>query len=236
MSATVATEPTTEPVSPSRLRLAIHEAAHGVAAVILGRECEGLKLNGDTSGVAFQRIPERLENLPVGGSMLLLDRKVRDRIEGDIIISLAGLVAVEVYGPHDGTAYKFDATAAEVERIAELLERDGLFRERGEDYESTPPLERRSDTEQVFRLAHMWCDGERSALLFVQSLLAECVSLVRSNDFRRPLRVVTERLLICGALTGAEVHRLVAENDSRTSSRHDQTSHAFVAQPTRAER
>jgi hypothetical protein len=176
------------PVTPDRLRAAAHEAGHGVMAVLLGQRCQGLKLNGDRSGVAFSRCPDHNENDRVGGSLLLLDRSLRDRVESDIVIWLAGPLAADNWAPPT-TNYTPDASRVELERITRELEDDPVFRERVADWDATLPLERRSDVDSVSEAAFLWCGSGSAAARFAGWLYSETEALVdhATSSDRSPL-------------------------------------------------
>jgi hypothetical protein len=116
-----------------------------------GYRCEGVRIEGDGTGVSFSRYAP-LTSSWVGGSILQLDRDVRDRIEDDIMISLAGPLAADAWAPPT-TTYTADVATVELERIAGKLEGDERFRERVDNWEPTRPLERCSDVESVERAA-----------------------------------------------------------------------------------
>jgi hypothetical protein len=150
--------------------------------------------------------------------MLLLPSFARDRVIQDIAMTLAGPLAEQVYAPHSGDGYLLDVAEVEVERIAEQLGADSGFAQRVEQFEVQAPLAL-SDSEDVFRVANVWCGSPRSARLFVDFVLAETVALIRSRQFGLPLRAVVDALLVHGALTGPEVHRLVQENTATEARR-----------------
>jgi hypothetical protein len=103
--------------------------------------------------------------------MLLLDGELRDRVERDTLITLAGPVA-DCWAPPE-TAYRAKAaTAEQCERLARELEAAGLV-DRIEEYDATPPLEKRSDHDQVCDISLMWCGSPASAAHFVFWLHAE---------------------------------------------------------------
>ena len=117
---------TAEPVTAERLRLAVHEAGHAVASVLLGGACDGVTMN-DTRGLAFHKFEPPPPGTPLAGSMLLLDHEIRNRVERDILITLAGPVAADCWAPPE-TAYQAKpATAEQCERLARELEAAGLI-------------------------------------------------------------------------------------------------------------
>jgi hypothetical protein len=165
-------------------------------------------------------------NGALSGNLLLIDREIRELIERDIVISLAGIVAVELWRPVDG--YRLEAaTTDEVERVTRGLE-DAGYVERVELFEATPPLERTSDEDHVFRVAALWSGDPQAAGAFAHRLLAETVALVRSRAFARPLAALVEQLLRHASLPGNEVHRIVSEHSdpwrenrmARTKTKH----------------
>jgi hypothetical protein len=202
---------TRKPVTAERLRLAVHESGHAVAAVLLGHRCNGASINvvAGKWGVAFRELTPLPPDTRLDGSMLLFPSVARDRVIHDIAMTLAGPIAEQLYGPHSEDGYTLDVAAVEAVPIAEFLEADSGFRQRVEQFEVAPPLSHPTDGDDVFRVANVWCGSKRSARLFVEFVLAETVAFVRSRRFARPLRAVTEALLVHGALTGDQVHELV---------------------------
>jgi hypothetical protein len=201
---------TGKPVTVERLRLAVHESGHAVAAVLLGHRCNGASINvAGGGGVAFRELRPLPPDTRLDGSMLLLPSVARDRVIHDIAMTLAGPVAEQLYGPHSEDGYTLEVAKIESERIAEHLEADGGFRQRLEQFEVAPPLSHPTDSDDVFRVGNVWCGSSRSARLFVEFALAETVALIRSRQFGVPLRAVVDALLVHGALTGDQVHELV---------------------------
>ena len=86
------------------LRLAIHEAGHAVAAVLLGHRVDGLTIEVDEgeSGCCFwsSEPPPKL-SLETAGSVLVSDWRIRQRLEQRLIVSLVGIIADEVWAPRE---------------------------------------------------------------------------------------------------------------------------------------
>jgi hypothetical protein len=202
-----------EPVDPNRLALAIHEAAHAVATVLLGHRIDGLTIDLDEgwSGCSFwsaDPLPESA--LDCGGRIFFLDWRVRKRLEDDLALTLAAHVAVAIWAPLE-TGYRSErASASECERLARELEQSG-FSERVERRNATPPLERQSDEHEAFKLSRLGSSGQNTAPAFLAWMLTEVRDWVGSPEFSRPLAAVTAALLKHDSLSGAEVHRLVGE-------------------------
>lgn len=136
---------------------------------------------------------------------------MREWIEHDAVITLAGIVATEIWRTADG--YRPESPIdEEIERIARELE-DAGYVERLQRFEATPPLDRESDADHIFRLGSIWFRDEKATGAFVRWIVAETAALVRSPRFAKPLAAVTEALLTHGALPGNEVHRLAADTD-----------------------
>ena len=84
------------------LRLAIHEAGHAVAAVLLGHRIDGLTIEldqGESGCCLWSSEPPPQPSPDTAGSVLFSDWKVRQRLEQRLIVSLAGIIAVEVWAP-----------------------------------------------------------------------------------------------------------------------------------------
>ena len=99
----------------------VDEAAHATAALTFCRHVDGIRLNPDVDGiegVCFHgRDPLDLPDASLAGSLLLVDRRVRDLVEQDVVISLSGIVAVELFW-NPGSGYRPEPpTAAEVKRL-----------------------------------------------------------------------------------------------------------------------
>ena len=203
-----------EPVDPKRLALAIHEAGHAVATVLLGHRIEGLTIDLDEglSGCSFWGAdPLPKSALNSCGRIFFLDWRVRKRLEDDLALTLAAHVAVAVWAPFESGYRSEPAFASECGRLARELEQS-RFAERVEQRNATPPLERQSDAEAISKLSRFGSSGERTAPAFLNWMLAEVRDWVASPEFSRPLAAVTSALLQHANLPGAEVHRLVDEN------------------------
>jgi hypothetical protein len=199
----------------------VDEAAHATAALTFCRHVDGIRLNPDVDGiegVCFHgRDPLDLPDASLAGSLLLVDRRVRDLVEQDVVISLSGIVAVELFW-NPGSGYRPEPpTAAEVERLTRKLEHAGYVKCL-EEFQLTPPLEICTDAENVFQIGAVWARGEHCAPAFIHWMLAETIALVRSREFTRPLAALTDQLLKHGELPGSEVHR-VFEKHTHTRNR-----------------
>ena len=135
-----------EPVDPKRLALAIHEAGHAVATVLLGHRIEGLTIGLDEglSGCSFwgaDPLPQSALNSC--GRIFFLDWRVRKRLEDDLALTLAAHVAVAVWAPFESGYRPEPAFASECERLARELEQS-RFAEHVEQRNAEPPLERQA--------------------------------------------------------------------------------------------
>ena len=196
------------------LRLAIHEAGHAVATVLLGHRIDGLTIDLDEglSGCSFwgaDPLPQSALNSC--GRIFFLDWRLRKRLEDDLALTLAAHVAVAVWAPFESGYRPEPAVASECERLARELEQS-RFAERVEQRNAEPPLERQSDEDAIWKLSRFGSSGQATAPAFLDWMLAEVRDWVASPGFSRPLAAVTSALLQHANLPGAEVHRLVDEN------------------------
>ena len=110
------------------LRLAIHGAGHALAAVLLGHRVDGLtiELEQRESGCCFWSCePPPRPSLETAGSVLLSDWKIRQRLEQRLIVSLVGIIAVEVWAPREPGYQPRPASDLERERLTAELEAAG---------------------------------------------------------------------------------------------------------------
>ena len=198
------------------LRLAIHEAGHAVAAVLLGHRVDGLTIEVDEgeSGCCFwsSEPPPKL-SLETAGSVLLSDWKVRQRLEQRLVVSLVGIIAVEVWAPREPGYQPRPASDLERERLTAELEAAGLG-EQIESFEATPPLERQTDEDRIFRLARLGSSGLSTAAAFLAWVVAEVTAWVASEPFHRALAPLAEELLRHGSLPGKRVHEIVDQTQA----------------------
>ena len=142
---------------------------------------------------------------------LLLDWRVRKRLEDDLALTLAAHVAVAVWAPFE-TGYRPEpATASECERL-----RVSLNRAVSRSTSSDGTQHRRFSGKATRRQSQSSVASDRAARRrrprFSDWMLAEVRDWVASPGFPRPLAAVTSALLQYANLPGAEVHRLVDEN------------------------
>ena len=148
-------EPSLAEPDLATLRLAIHEAGHAVATVLLGHRIDGLTIDLDEglSGCSFwgaDPLPQAALNS--GGRIFFLDWRVRKRLEDDLALTLAAHVAVAVWAPVE-TGYRPEpATTGECERLARELEHS-RFAGQVESRTATPTGERQSEEEGIAKLS-----------------------------------------------------------------------------------
>ena len=155
--------PAAEAVSAERLRLAVHEAGHAVACVLLGIGAAGVTIDLDGGGgVAFRPPRPFSPNKLLLGSVLLLDHGVQSRVQAEVMTVLAGPIAEALWAPAE-TGYRPQAgSERERNRLIDELERSGLP-ERIEAFEALPPLERQSDDNVIWKTAHAWTGSTNAA-------------------------------------------------------------------------
>ena len=206
---------------PGRLALAVHEAGHAVAAVLLGRRCTGVTIELD-NGRRGRNYHERLRRLNIpddavlGCSVLLMNWRLRRELEHRLAVILAGPIAAATYAAFVLPAgfHPPDPDEERAHRIVEqrkklppdiraLFEEADTLRDLSDEFQS--------DEFQAFRLSQLGSSGSpdvsTSFLIWAQ---AEVAAWVRRESFRRPLAAVTRELHEHGELSGDRVHELVA--------------------------
>ena len=130
-----------------------------------------------------------------------------------MIVSLVGIVAVEVWAPREPGYQPRPASDLERERLTAELEAAGLG-EQIESFEATPPLERQTDEDKIFRLARLGSSGVSTAAAFLAWVVAEVTAWVASEPFHRALAPLADELLRHGSLPGKRVHDIVDQTQA----------------------
>jgi hypothetical protein len=205
---------------PARLKLAVHEAGHAVAAVLLGRTVEGvsIEIHAGLRGVCIDRRSGPVDvteeaNFTTG--VFLMPWQARQDMEAKLATLLAGPIAEAVYAPGLPAGYESPASLdrEHARRIIsarlELPEKArALFENHDElrsDYHRF-----RDDRAQAFQLSKWVSSGTSFALAFQSWFALEVEAWVRRESFRAPLAALTLELLEQGELPGPRVHELVA--------------------------
>lgn len=96
------------------------------------------------------------------------------------------------------------------------------MREQIESFEATPPLERQTDEDKIFRLARLGSSGVSTAAAFLAWVVAEVTAWVASEPLHRALApLAEEELLRHGSLPGKRVHDIVEQTQAEIKAALD---------------
>jgi hypothetical protein len=213
----IAGEAMTQPHDdPGRVRLAVHEAGHCVAAVLVGRRVDSVSIElGKGRGVCHHRSAEPVaaaDPFLLAGNALMMPWASRGPLEAKLATLLAGAVAESTYGPPLPDGYVVtDPDELYVRAVIEHRQtmpdaaRENLERVENLDWEA----DELGDWPQAHRLACMASSGWHVAGAYLAYLHAEVAELVLRDVCRLPLRDIALALIEHGELDGATVHAIV---------------------------
>jgi hypothetical protein len=207
-----------DPAELADVWLAIHEAAHTVAALRFGYSVGAVTIaDSDGGGCCFHQRPEGADvELPTVlemAGLVLWPWPARQLFERDYMLAAVGRVAEQMYAPSSRSAGYRPPPADEAERAGTLdeLERGG-FRWLVDPSVPHAPLELKSDEQKWTRAARVGAPRTRR-VAYEFLLLRDLEAWVASEPFHRPLAALTRELLRYRTISGAHARRVVAEVD-----------------------